>query len=174
MTAPVVTPIRTFRILAGALMAALVVIGIALVFVVGSPGRDGREASTEPPQLWVYLAIVALGLVMAVLVQTVGYRVPAIPPGLAPAQAHPLAFRAYQQSMILRFALSEVVAIVSIAVVFAVQSDTVLPYVVGAVIALGLMAVHVWPGTRVIDRVQRRLDRDGGRSDLAQVLDGTA
>lgn len=78
---------------------------------------------------------------------------------------------AFQQSMVRRFAMSQAVAIVSIALLFASSSNTVLPYVLGAGISFVLLAWHVWPSSRVVDRVRRRLDRAGGHSDLAQVLE---
>jgi hypothetical protein len=80
----------------------------------------------------------------------------------------------YQQSMILRFALSESVAIVAIALVFAGRSNTILPYLVAALIAELLMAYHVWPSENLINRVQQRLDRNGSRSELAKAVSGTA
>jgi hypothetical protein len=175
MPAAAVSPIRTFRTLALALMGALVVIGIALSFTVGdTTTRHGSTQHNHAPAAWIYAVVVLLGLVAAGLVQVFGYRLPALKPGLDPATARATALRAYQSSMFLRFGLSEAVAIVAIALVFAFRSNTILPYVVAAAIAEALMAYHVWPGTRLIERVQQRLDREGGRSDLAGALNGTA
>lgn len=74
--------------------------------------------------------------------------------------------------MILRFALAESVAIVSIALTFAVTLTSVLIYLLGAAISLTLMAVHVWPSDRIIERVEQNLDREGGRSLLATAMSG--
>ncbi len=171
----VVSPIRTFRVLAAALMGALVIIAIALSFVVGNhrSDRNGNPVPTHAPGAWMYVVIVALGLVAATLAQVFGYRIPALDPGLQPGEARSTALRVYQQSMILRFAMCESVAIVAIALLFAGNSNTVLPYLVAAVIAELLMAYHVWPSTSLISRVQQRLDRNGGQSDLANALNGT-
>lgn len=173
-TAPV-SPLRTFRVLAAALMGALVVIGVALSFTVGShTDRNGNPVHTHAPGVWMYAVIVALGVVAAVLVQTFGYRIPALQPNMDSSEARATALRVYQQSMLLRFALSESVAIVAIALLFAGRSNTILPYFVAALIAELLLAYHVWPSESLISRVQQRLDRNGGRSDLANAVNGTA
>ena len=174
MPTAAVSPLRSYRILSAALMGAPVVIGIALLFTVNShrSDRNGDPVHTHAPSGWMYVAIVALGLVAAGLVQVFGYRIPALAPTLTPAEARTAALRTYQQSMILRFALSESVAIIAIALVFSYDSNTILPYVVAAAIAELLMAYHVWPGERLIGRVEQRLDRDGGRSDLANAING--
>jgi hypothetical protein len=176
MPSAAVSPLRTFRILAVALMGALVVIGIALSFTVSShrTDRNGNPVHTHTPSVWMYVVIVALGLIAAGLAQTFGYRIPALPSNLDPAESRATALRVYQQSMFLRFALSESVAIIAIALLFAGRSNTILPYVVAAVIAELLMAYHVWPSESLISRVEQRLDRNGGRSDLANALNGTA
>ena len=44
--------------------------------------------------------------------------------------------------------------------------------VIGVVLSLALLLLHVWPGTRVLGRVERSLDRDGGRSYLTDTMHG--
>lgn len=175
MPAAVVSPLQTSRILAAAVMGALVVIGVALSFMVGAQTTDraGNPVQTQTPSVWMYVVILVLGLIAAGLVQTFGYRFPALPPNQEPAVARATAVRVYQQSMIRRFALSESVAIVAIALLFAYRSNTILPYVVAGVIAELLMAYHVWPSESLISRVEQRLDRNGGRSELGNALNGT-
>ncbi len=171
-----VRPIVSFRILAGALMVAPVIIAVALAFVVGhsSTDRYGNPVQTHAPGVGLYVAILVLGVVATALVQLVGYRIAPLRATLGQAEARSTAVRVYQQSMILRFALSESVMIVAIALLFADRSDTIVPYLVGAVISELLMAYHVWPSESLISRVQQRLDRDGARSDLGSTLTGTA
>ena len=156
-------------------MMALVVIGVALFFVVhGQRTRNGRVVHTHAPSAALYLVIVGLGVVAAVVVQLAGYRIPALRPDLPPEQARSRGLLAFQQSMILRFAISESIAIIAIALLFASKSNTVLPYVLAGAISMALMAYHVWPGDSLTSRVQQKLDRNGGRSDLANALNGTA
>ncbi len=156
-------------------MSALVVIAIALYFAVGKGDRtrNGRTVDTHAPAAWVFVLIVVLGLIAATVVQFAGYRVPAVSPDAEPTQGRRVGLQAYQQTMFFRFAVSESVAIISIALTFSSRSDNILPYLVGAVISFGLMAYHVWPGDALISRIQQKLDRNGGRSDLANALNGT-
>jgi hypothetical protein len=174
--AAVMSPLRSFRILAAALMAALVVIGIALASIFGGgqarTNRDGTVEHLHTPAGWVYLVIVAMGAIAAGLVQLGGYRVPAIAPDADPAVARATGLQSYRVTMILRFAISESVAIVSIALLFAIASNTILPYVLAAAISFVLMAYHVWPSYALISRVQQQLDRNGGRSELAATITG--
>jgi len=156
-------------------MSALVIIGAALYFAVGKGGRarNGHVVHAHAPAAWVFVVVIVLGIVSATLVQMFGYRLPAISPNADPAQARRTGLEAYQKSMFLRFALSEAVAIISIALTFSSHSNNILPYVLGAVISFVLMAYHVWPTEGLISRVQRKLDRNGGRSDLANALNDT-
>jgi hypothetical protein len=163
-------PIRAFRLLSGALMSALVIIGIALSAVVGNHNTGARAAHS--PSSSVYLVIVVVGVAAAGMVQAVGYRLPALSPGLAEIEARKTGLQAYQRTMSLRFAISESVAIVAILLTFAQNSDSVLPYVLAAAISMALMAYHVWPSDSLIRRVQARLDRNGGSSRLADEMFG--
>jgi hypothetical protein len=72
----------------------------------------------------------------------------------------------------LRFALCEAVALVALVGTFALEPQTGMTYLVGATFALALLAWHVWPGERTTRRVEEQLDREGGRSGLADALSG--
>lgn len=156
--------------LGGAQMSALVIIGIALSAVVGH--HNTSVPAAQSPSGWVYLVIVGLGVAAAGMVQAVGYRLPALSPGLDEMEARKTGLQAYQRTMTLRFAISESVAIVAIVLTFAQNSDSVLPYVLAAAISMALLAYHVWPSDSLIERVQTRLDRDGGHSRLADAMYG--
>lgn len=104
--------------------------------------------------------------------QAVGYQVPALSPGLAESEASQTGLQAYEQTMMLLFAVSETVTVIALALTFSQRSSSVLPYVLAAAISMALMAYHVWPSDSLIQRVQARLDRDGGRSRLADVMYG--
>jgi len=168
--------LRAFQVLAAALMSALVVIAIALSFVLTGgtrSTRSGHRVQTHPPQLWVYLVVLGLGLASALLVQLVGYRIAPVSPSADPAAAARTGVARYQGAMVLRFALIEAVPIITIALSFAIAANTVLPYLVAAAVALVLMYVHVWPSERLIAKVEAILDRQGGRSQLSATLRGT-
>lgn len=166
--------IRSYRFLTAALMGSPVFIGIALSFTVTSTStdRDGNAVRTHPPGAWMYLVVVAVAVASAVLTQLLGYRLPALSPNVEPRLARQRALQLYQQTMFLRFAFGEAVVIVSVALLFAGHSNTIRPYVLGAALAELLIFYHVWPSDSLISRVQEKLDRNGGRSDLANALNG--
>ncbi len=151
-------------------MSALVIIGIAVAAVLGHP--KAGAAADHSASGWVYAVIVVLGVGAAGIVQAVGYQVPALSPGLDESEARRSGLQTYQQTMFLRFAISETVAIIALALTFSQNSSSVLPYVLAAAISMALMAYHVWPSDSLIERVQARLDRNGGRSRLADVMYG--
>lgn len=162
--------LRSFRTLALAVMAGPVVAGVALFFI-ATGHRPG--ASWHPPGAWLYAVIVAVGLAGAFGAQTFGYRVPPLSPTSDPEESRGAALRAYQQSMIRRFTFSQAVAVVGLALTIGTHSTSILPYVLAATIAEGLMAYHIWPSGSLIERVRQRLDRNGGRSQLAEALRGS-
>lgn len=150
--------LRTVKVLSGALMFALVVIGIAIFAVT----RSGPKASGSTPP-WVWIVAVGLGAVMAVLIPAVGYPVATDAGGADDAMATRMR---YQQGMLLRFALAESVAIVGIALTFSDRRGNFLIYLLAAVISLALMSVHVWPSARLMQRAQDKLNRNGASYDV--------
>lgn len=154
------------QVLAGALMAALVVIPLALYFVVG----DEPEALTTPSLPLLLAALPAAGLVMHVLLETIGYRVQPLEPGTTEEQARSQAVLRWQASMIQRFAFCEVIAIVSVVLCFVVSAGGYLLTLVGCATSLALMAVHVYPWARPVGKVADVLERDGARSGLREAF----
>lgn len=147
------------RILAGALMAALVLILFALSFVL--------VGLSELPPLWAPLAQVTAGVIVHFVLEQIGYRVPALQPG----QEDPgTSYARFQSAMILRFALSEAIAIASLAGAFVVTEGGFLVYVGGMLVSLALMAIHVWPGRRPVERTAAALESGGVRSPLRETF----
>ncbi|MGI8881847.1 MAG: hypothetical protein ACR2KJ_15345 [Jatrophihabitans sp.] len=164
MTAPV-TPATTLRTLALAFATTPIVIGIALVFVAKPANGESAKAS---------VGIVAAEIVIAVLaellLETMGYRIKPLDATMDAEKAASQAGVRFQASMILRFALAEVVVLISIALTFVVTPLTVLNYLVGAALGVALILIHVWPSSRVLTRCAAAMDRDGGRSQLVERL----
>jgi len=146
------------RILCGSLMAGLAIFGVVLFFVLGTEGT---------PPVWVPVAQVAAGVAVHVLLETIGYRIPALDTDLSDADARQAARVRWQSSTILRFALSETIAIVSVVGAFVLDGG-LWTYVGGAVVSLLLMAVHVWPWARPVDRVATALESSGRQSHLRE------
>lgn len=151
--------IQSLRTLALAL--ALVLIPVVLFLALG-----GEDDALALPDTWALAIVLVVGLGGNVLIPVVGYQTPAVPPG-APRESH---VAALQSAMILRFALAESAALVSIVLAFVVTAGGMLLVLVGCAIALLTMALHVYPSERPIERYRRQLERDGGVSYLREDL----
>lgn len=149
------------RILAGALMGALVFMGVALSVVLHPDA---------PVSVTVLGAQLLAGAAAHLLIETVGYRTPALSPSLSDDEAAAQARTRWQSLMIMRFAIAEVVAIASIAAAFVLEDGGFVTYLGGAVVSLVLMAVHVWPGSRPVGKVADALEAGGKRSGLREAF----
>lgn len=156
-------PIAQLRTLATALISAVVMFGLVAFFVLGADGY---------PPVWVAAALGALAVAAHVAVEAVGYRVPSLARGADGEEAAAAGLAAYRSSMMVRFALCEAVAIIALAASFVVEPQTAKTYLVGGTLSLLLLLWHVWPSDRGIHRIEAQLDRDGGRSGLADALHG--
>lgn len=151
------------RVLAAVLMSALLLFGTALYFVLG------QHDMSSPPVL-VLAGIVALGVAVHLVVESVGYRAEPLSASLTDEEVENEARARWGSAMVLRFALAESVAILSIATAFVVSAGGFLTYVVGGAISLALMALHVWPGARPVGKVADALERDGRLSGLREAF----
>ncbi|MBC2934779.1 hypothetical protein [Nocardioides sp. zg-1228] len=152
---------RSTRVLAATLMGGLVVVGVVLAVVLPAPVWGGEAL--------VVLAVqVVAGVAAHLVLETIGYRTPALSTDLTDADAAARARTRWQSSMILRFAISESIAIVSIAAAFVLADGSILTYLGGAAVSLALMLVHVWPSARPVGKVAEALEADGRRSGLRE------
>ena len=158
------SPLRALQTTVGAVMGGLVVLAVVFGgFVLGLHGY---------PPTWVPWLLGALAVVAHVLCTLVGYRVPAVAPATTPQEAAVAGRTALQQSTFVRLAICEAVGVVGIVLAFAVTPRTGMTVVIGVVLSLALLLLHVWPGDRVLGRVERSLDGDGGRSYLTDTMHG--
>ncbi|HWI33963.1 MAG TPA: hypothetical protein VNS83_06600 [Lapillicoccus sp.] len=151
--------VLTLRMLVGAVVGALFLMAVALMFVLGFGA----------PPLWAVLLLLLIGVAVYAVLQSFGYRVKPVSPSLPPEQARDAAMNAFRSTLMLRLTLAESVAIIGIALAF-VAGRTVLLYDLGAAISVLLLAVHVWPSLRTVDRVVAGLEADGARTGLREVL----
>jgi len=149
------------RILAGSLMGALLFMGVALAFVLRTDSR---------PPLWVPLAQLVAGAAIHVLLDTIGYRLQPLEVSMGDTEAASAARARWQAAMILRFALSESVALASIAAAFVIGEGGFWIYAAGAVVSLVLMVVHVWPWARPLGRTVEALESAGQPSHLFEAF----
>jgi hypothetical protein len=157
---------QSLRTLAYSLVGAPVLILIAMYTVLGG------EPDAFAPPLWALAAPVALGVGAATLVNAVGYRTPAIPPGTPPDEVAALVPPRFQSLMIMRFAFTEVVAIVSIVLAFVVPQGGFAVVLIGVIVAEALMWWHVVPNQSQVTRVQQALSARGAHVPLQQILQG--
>lgn len=158
------TPLRALQTTVGAVMGGLVVLTVVFGGLV--------LGLHDYPPTWVPWLLGALAVLAHVLCTAVGYRVPAVAPAAPAPEAAASGRMAFQQSTFVRLAICEAVGVVSIALAFAVTPRTGMTVVIGVVLSLALLLLHVWPGDRVVGRVERALDRDGGRSYLTDTMHG--
>jgi hypothetical protein len=156
--------LRQIQILVGTMMWSLVL--LAVVLVIALPEDDRFTA----PPLWLLAAQLGAGAVIHLLLEKVGYLTEAIDPEADQQSAMTQAFSAFQAGTILRFSVSEVVAIASLVAAFAIDDGSVIGYSTGAVVSLALIGFHAWPWSRPVDKTVASLERDGGHSYLREKL----
>jgi hypothetical protein len=157
------TRLQGLRIIAGSLIGALVIFAVVAVVILGLE---------EYPSPVTAAALFAINVAAFVIVEVVGYRTPAVPRDADEDTAVRVGLDALQQTTITRFAIIEAPALLSLA--WAFTTGSAWAYLVGGFWALLSMAWHVWPTRRVAARLERSLDREGGRSRLSVVGGGGA
>ncbi len=150
--------IQTLKILVGAVVAALFLMAVALTFVLGF----------GPPPIGTVVILLVLGVLAHVLIENVGYRAAALPLDLDATTARSRAVAVFRTTLMMRLAMSESVAFFGL--VFAFVGRTVLTYDLGAAISVLLLALHVWPSRRSVDRVVANLEKDGAQTGLSALL----
>jgi hypothetical protein len=108
----------------------------------------------------------------ATLVGAVGYRTEAVAPGTPPNEVAAVVLPRFQSLMILRMAVTEVVAIASIALAFIAPRGGFAVILLGVVLAEALMWWHVVPNQTQVRRVQQALEARGARVPLWDILHG--
>lgn len=155
--------LRSVQMLALAFMSMIVVLGVVVYLSV-------PDADLALPSTYVIGGQVVVGVVIALVLSTIGFRVAPITPGTAPEKAKGEALQKHQMSLILRLVLSELVALVSLALAFILTEGQVMTYVVGGVISLALMAFFAYPSAGNVRRVEASLDSAGAQSRLAETF----
>jgi len=118
---------RLARVLASAVLGALVVMGVVAYVALG-----GGDDPLAAPPAWLVGAQVAAGVLLHLVLRRLGGR----------SGADPM--------VVVRMALAEVVAMASLAVAFVRGEGSAGDYVTGAVVSAVLVGLHVWPRERTI------------------------
>lgn len=151
------TVVTTLRTVVAASMGMLPILAVIVVLM-------GLEWGIHPGGL---VTALVLNVIAFATAELVGYRTPAAPAGDA-QRARAMGLDQLRATTFLRMAVTDAPAVLSFAI--AVVTGNALVYLVGAVLALASMAWHAWPSTRVARKLERSLDRDGGRSHVSELL----
>jgi len=142
------------------LTAAPVVILALVPFIV-----HGGRGMFGPLTYWAFIPLAA-GFVVAVVA---GTRVPRpLTPGRSPAQSAAEAAMAFRQAVLLRYALSD--GLVLVGLVLAIVTHGKWAFAAGFVLGFPLLVVLAVPTRGMVERMRRRLERDGAESHLWAVL----
>lgn len=164
MTSPTAGPevhLTSMRVIVAGAMGTLIVLG----FILPLMGLD------EPVPPFVASGLLGLNVLAFAAAELFGYSTPAAPAG-DPEAARRLGVAQLQTTTVRRMAMTEAPGILAVAAAFVTGSAAV--YLFGAVPALAFLAWHAWPSRRTVGRLERSLDRDGGRSRLTELLDGAS
>lgn len=156
---PNTAAIQTLKILVGSVVGALFLMAVALSFVLGFGA----------PPLWAVVVLLALGVLAHLVMESRGYRAAPVPLSLDRDAARAAGMAAFRSTLVMRLAISESVAFIGLVLAFA-AGKTVLIYDVGAAVTVLLMALHVWPSLRTVDRVVANLEKDGADTGLRELL----
>lgn len=147
--------LRSLRTIALAMMAAPVMLGVVVTVIFSGPDRFAM------PPTWLPLAQVAVAIAIFILCETRLYRAPTISRGTDAQRAEKLAADAYMAMSFQRLAVCELLAMLSLAAAFVLQPPTVMAYVPGGILAVVLLAVHVYPNNRTVAKTRASLEREG-------------
>lgn len=148
--------------MSGALLAAPVIVLVAMWFVLS-------DTLTDPTPWPFMIGVLVLGVVGELVLRSIGYRTVVLARGLTKDQAMAQSRLSYQAALFRRTAISELPMIVSLALSFTIPGGF---YIVlfGCAAALNLLARHIWPSERSVERTQASLELNGARSHLREAL----
>lgn len=162
--APGAGQLAVMRMIAGAFIGSALILALPVSFIVPS------ETWFAMPSVLSLALPIVLGAAALAGVLTVGHRVPAIARATPPERARTEAVGAFQTTFFIRLAFAEVPVLVGIAASVIDENGSAIPYAIGAVISLILLATYAFPSPASVRRVERQLDREGGRSHLSRAL----
>lgn len=162
MSTPPIAPadrLQAQRILAGTVIGMPVILGVVSVVL---------YSLEDQPSLVAIGGFFLLNVLTFGAAEIIGYRTTAIDPRTDAETALRQGLDAMQQTMITRFAITEAPAI--LALVAATMTGSAWTYLVGAIWTVPSMIWHVWPSRRIAAKLERSLDREGGRSRLGELF----
>lgn len=141
-----------------AMLLAIPLITLAMYFALVTDGLGPFPAA------WAPLAVLAAAAAAYSLAELIGFRTVPLEHGGQPADVQAESWRRFTSSTFLRFAICEAVFLLSIPLAFVVDSFWVV--LVGAALAIPLVAYEVLPGRRNQERFAASLEARGVPSYL--------
>lgn len=163
--APATSPLQPLQLIVFSFLTTIPALGVVMVIVAGLE---------EYPSPVVAGALFVLNLLAFALAELIGYRTPALDPATSPEAARASGLLALQSTTMLRLAITEAPAILSVAATFVILPTTAWTYIVSGFWALLSVAWHGWPSRRVLRKLEASLDRNGARSQLSELTGGPA
>lgn len=154
--------LRPLRILAGVLFAVPVVMLIVMWFALG-------DTLTEPTP-WLYvIGVLVLAVVGHMILRATGYHAVALARGTSKKEAMDQSKLSYQTALFRRVMTAELPMIVAMTLSFTIPGGFYL-VLFGCAATLNLLALHVWPSERSVQRIQTSLEAAGANSYLREAL----
>lgn len=141
-----------------ALLVPVPLMTMVVWFVLAADGIGDFPAS------WAALLPFALAIGAYAYCEFVGFRATPVQPGGKAVDVETQSWIAFNRSTIVRFAVCEAVFMVTVTISFLVSSFW--PVLIGAALALALIAWECWPGQRNLQRFAAALEAGGHPSYL--------
>jgi hypothetical protein len=152
--------LRPLQLLAATIGGGSVLVALARIFM---------DPTVRMPSV-LEVAVVLLTLLgVGLLMNRVGYHVPALPQGLPRENAFETSMRYFSSTTVLRAALAE--APIFVALLLSALGTRSWLLLLLALPGVGaLFWVHVWPSARTAAAVEGGLEREGAESHLSETL----
>lgn len=164
MTTPSQRPLFSIRIMHWVFVASMFVIGVVSWFLFDSH---------DYPPTWVPWALGALALGVGLYCR---YVVPSIVRPIAgdtdPGAAQQQAVRSFQSAVIMQLAAAQTPGILAFALGFIEPHRSIWTPIIGIVLSLIVLLTIARPDRAQAERIERRLDSAGARSELVSTLFG--
>ncbi len=154
---------NTYRVMSLMMSSFVVVVAGVATFALTSP-----EVLPDQPLLLLVPPVVAA--VLHLLVETIGYRTPALAPDATSDARLRAAQGGWQTVSILRLALTESLALLGLAAAFVISDGGVSILWVSAVLSLALMLFHGYPWSRPVLKVTAAQEANGVVSPLPEIF----
>ena len=159
LNAPRPSAATSLTLVVRTMLLAIPLIALVLWFVLAADGIGPF------PPVWAPLVVLAAAVGAYSVCELIGFRGEPLEHGGRPAEVEAESWRRFTSSTFVRFAVCEAVFLLSLPIAFVADSYWVV--LIGAVLAIPLVALEVLPGTRNQQRFAAALESRGVPSYLS-------